>query len=151
MKGWKDIFPISLDDHLSEEEKTFVSSEILDDYNEALKCKSIGANRASCAMFRRALQNSLVALGADPKLDLVKQINSLPSLPADVKDWAHHIRILGNWGAHPDADNLKSIDANDVLETHDFISKFISYMFIMPAKVKLAREKREKRLNPPNA
>lgn len=148
--GWNDKFPPSLDDQLSNEEKEFVPNDILDDYSEALKCRSIAAHRAGCAMFRRALQSSLVSVGANPKLDLVKQIESLPSLPSDIKDWAHQIRILGNWGAHPDADNLKNVDSDDVIETHDFMSKFILYMFIMPAKVKLSREKRENKLKEAN-
>ncbi len=47
-------------------------------------------------MFRRALQNSLLILGADHKLDLIKQIESLGNLPSDIKDWTHQIRIFGN-------------------------------------------------------
>jgi len=79
-------------------------------------------------------------------LDLIKQIDSLDSLPKDIKDWAHQIRIFGNWGAHPDKDNLKKVDPNDVTEVHDFISKFFIYMFIMPEKVKLSRAKRDDKL-----
>jgi len=89
-------------------------------------------------------------LGADYKLDLITQINSLNSLPSDIKDWAHQIRIFGNWGAHPDKDNLKEVDHDDVIEVNDFISKFFLYVFIMPEKVKLSRTKREKKLNQKN-
>jgi len=145
-KGWGDKFPISFDDELSNQEKEYIPNEMLSDYQEALKCKSIGANRASCSMFRRALQTAIVMLGADHKLDLINQIDSLNSLPKDIKDWAHQIRILGNWGAHPDKDNLKEVDSNDVTEVHDFISKFFTYMFIMPEKVKLSRAKRDDKL-----
>jgi hypothetical protein len=87
----------------------------------------------------------LIQLGADPKLDLVKQIEALGNLPKDIKDWAHQIRIFGNWGAHPDIDNLKEVDSNDVSEAHDFMSKILLYMFIMPKKVMLSREKRDKK------
>ena len=150
-KGWADKFPIMLDEELSNEEKEYIPEDVLADYQEALKCKSIGANRASCAMFRRALQSSLVIIGADHKLDLIKQIESLDNLPSDIKDWAHQIRIFGNWGAHPDKDNLKDVNNDDVEETHDFISKFLMYVFIMPEKVKLSRAKREAKLNNDNA
>jgi len=145
-KGWNEKFPIKLDDQLRNEEKEFVDNQVLSDYQEALKCKSIGANRASCAMFRRSLQSSLLILGAEPKLDLIKQIDSLNSLPADIKNWSHQIRIFGNWGAHPDADNLKNVDSDDVAEVHDFVSKFLTYMFIMPEKVRCSREKRQKKI-----
>lgn len=146
IKGWDEMFPMSLDDQLVKEEKEYVPTDIRRDYEEALKCLSIGAHRASCAMFRRTLQASLLQLGADPKLDLIKQIEALTVLPSDVKDWAHQIRIFGNWGAHPDRDNLKDVGASDVSEAHDFLSKFLLYMFIMPAKVKLSRERRESEL-----
>lgn len=146
IKGWNEMFPVSLDDQLGKEEKEYVPTDIRTDYEEALKCLSINAYRASCAMFRRALQASLLQLGADPKLDLIKQIEALAVLPSDVKDWAHQIRIFGNWGAHPDRDNLKDVGSNDVSEAHDFLSKFLLYMFIMPAKVKLSRERRENEL-----
>ncbi len=145
MKGWDEMFPVSLDDQLNKEEKDFIPKDILEDYEEALKCRAIKANRASCAMFRRSLQGALVQLGADPKLELIKQIESLGSLPKDVKDWAHQIRIFGNWGAHPDKDNLNEVDGDDATETHDFMSKFLLYLFIMPERVKLSREKREKK------
>lgn len=143
IKGWDHIFPIVTDDQLSPEEKKHVTAEVLQDYEEALRCKSVAAYRASCAMFRRALQSALVVLGADPEKHLVAQINSLNSLPGDIKDWSHQIRIAGNWGAHPDKDQLKDVDQEDVLEAHDFFAKFLVYTFIMPAKVKASRERRE--------
>jgi len=146
IKGWDEMFPMSLDDQLGREEKDFVPTEIRKDYEEALKCQSISAHRASCAMFRRSLQGALLQIGADPKLDLIKQIEALSILPADVKDWAHQIRIFGNWGAHPDKDNLQDVGSDDVSEVHDFMSKFLLYMFIMPEKVKLSRLRREKEL-----
>jgi len=145
-KGWVDKFPLLLDDNLSKEETDYIPSEVVLDYKEALKCRSFGANRAACSMFRRSLQSSLLVLGADHKLDLINQIKLLSSLPEDIKDWAHHIRILGNWGAHPDKDNLKEVTEDDVNEVFDFIGKFLMYVFIMPEKVKLSRAKREERL-----
>jgi hypothetical protein len=146
LDGWQGTFPMSLDNQLGPEEKEFIPTDILLDYQEALKCKAIGANRAGCAMFRRGLQGALVKLGADPTVDLIRQISSLETLPSDIKDWAHQIRIFGNWGAHPDKDNLKEVAPDDVAEAHDFTSKFLLYTFIMPEKVKLSREKRDKKV-----
>ncbi len=145
-EGWDEKFPIALDDELSKVDSEHIPEDVLLDYQEALKCKSIGANKASCSMFRRALQNALVKLGADTKLDLIAQINSLTRLPEDIKDWAHQIRIFGNWGAHPDEDKLKDVVPGDVDEVHDFISKFFIFVFIMPNKVAASRAKRGERL-----
>lgn len=147
IEGWDEMFPAKLDDLLSSEEKEYVPEEVLKDYEEALKCLSISAHRASCSMFRRALQCALLKLGADEKLDLVKQIESLQDLPKDIKDWSHQVRILGNWGAHPDKDGLKEVDGEVAAEVHDFIAKLLLYVFIMPQKVKLARERREQKSN----
>lgn len=147
VSGWDEKFPVSLDTELSKIDLQYIPEEIFVDYKEALKCKAIGANRASCAMFRRALQSALVELGASDG-DLINQIDLLSSLPADIKDWAHQIRIFGNWGAHPDKDKLKEVDAEEVAETHDFIAKFFVYTFIMPRKVKESRKRREEKMNP---
>ena len=149
-KGWYEKFPISLDSELSKEDSENIPKRVLEDYREALKCKSIGANKASCSMFRRALQSSLVELGVETKLDLIVQINSLDSLSNDLKDWAHQIRIFGNWGAHPDKDNLKDINEDDVSEAHEFVAKFFVYTFIMPQKVATSRKRREERVNKQN-
>ena len=149
--GWDETFPILLDSELTKQDSENIPERVLADYKEALKCKSIRANKASCSMFRRALQSSLVELGADAKLDLIEQINSLGSLPNDLKDWAHQIRILGNWGAHPDKDNLKDVDEDDVIEVHDFVSKFFVYTFIMPQKVATSRKRREEKINKNNS
>ena len=145
-EGWTDKFPLTLDHELNNEERKFIPEEVVIDYQEALKCRALDAKRAGCAMFRRALQSSLLILGANHKLDLIKQIESLNNLPTDIKDWAHQIRIFGNWGAHPDKDNLKEVDETDLDEAYDFISKFLLYVFIMPEKVKLSRSKREEKL-----
>lgn len=147
MKGWKDKFPLIIDDALSSEEAAIIPAEVQADYQEALKCKGIGAHRAACAMFRRSLQSALVVLGSNPKDDLIKQTNSLGSLPEDIKDWAHQIRIFGNWGAHPDKDQLKNVEDADSEEVHDFISKFFMYTFVMPEKVKISRARRERKLD----
>ncbi|MFA4871934.1 MAG: DUF4145 domain-containing protein [Patescibacteria group bacterium] len=148
--GWDEKFPVSLDTELSEQDSEHIPEQVLLDYKEALKCKSINANRASCSMFRRALQSSLLELGANESVDLIEQINSLNKLPQDIKDWAHQIRIFGNWGTHPDKDNLKEINNDDVIEVYDFISKFFIYVFIMPKKVESSRKRREEKINKEN-
>jgi len=83
--GWRRKFPVSLDTELSQIDLEYMPEDIFDDYEEALKCKSIDANRASCAMFRRALQSALVELGASKDSNLIGQIDSLDSLPKDIR------------------------------------------------------------------
>ena len=143
-KWWFEKFPLSLEFELTQEDLEYIPNDVFSDYKEALKCKSIDSYKASCSMFRRCLQNSLLELWVKNDDDLIKQINSLNNLPNDIKDWAHQIRIFWNWWTHPDKDNLKDVDKDITEEVHDFISKFLMYVFIMPKKVSLSREKRDK-------
>jgi len=52
-----------------------------------------------------------------------------------MKDWAHNIRILGNWGAHPDKDGLKNVDETTAKEAMEFIKSFFTYVYVMPKRV----------------
>lgn len=143
--GWKQKFPAYQEDFLKQDEE-YIPEDVLSDFHEALSCKSIWANKASCSMFRRALQNSLINLGANTSKDLKDQIQELKSLQDDLKDWAHQIRIFWNWGAHPDKDNLKTVTKEDVDEVYDFVTKFFTYVFVMPEKVKKSRVSRDLRV-----
>jgi hypothetical protein len=99
-------------------------------------------------MFRRAIQNAMLNLGADAKIDLINQIKGVSSLTKDIQDWAQNIRIFGNWGAHPQDDNLKEIDHELALEVKDFVDQFINYVYVMPSRVASARSKHAKKTGP---
>lgn len=113
-----------------------IPSPIRDDLQEAYKCISVQAWRASVTMARRALQNICLEKGApitrtvkakggkskEIKNDLINQINWLYDeriITKDLKDWAHEIRVVGNMGAHPgeaeDTEPVSSQDADDIL------------------------------------
>jgi hypothetical protein len=137
-KGWINKFP---NINTSASEKfSIIPSEILSDYEEGLNCLNADAPRAAVSMFRRSLQNSLIELGADKELDLIDQIKNIDKLTTEIKDWAHNIRIFGNWGAHPQDDQLKTVNLEKANEVKDFIDQFFNYVFIMPSKVAKARE-----------
>jgi len=136
-------FP-ALDKILSKKDSECIPKQIFSDYNEALRCKLIGANKASCSMFRRALQNGLLELGANEKENLLSQVDSLKELPKSIKDWAHQIRIFGNWGAHPNKDNLEDINKDDVENIHNFFINFLYYFFIFPERVAFCRKRMKK-------
>lgn len=119
--------------------------DVVADYTEGLICLANGADKAAVAMFRRAIQNAMINLGADTKKDLIDQIKGVGSLTKDIQDWAQNIRIFGNWGAHPQNDNLKEIDHELALEVKDFVDQFINYVYVMPSKVAAARTKHSKK------
>jgi hypothetical protein len=141
--GWIAQYP-STKTEAAEKFTMYVPASALADYEEGLRCMAAGAPRAAASMFRRALQDSLIQLGADQKADLMDQIKEVPKLTEDIKDWAHNIRIFGNWGAHPQQDLLKGVDEKKAREVRDFIDEFFNYVYVMPGKVVSARKSYEK-------
>jgi hypothetical protein len=125
-----------------------VPEEILEDFESALKCFEFDEYRPSAAMCRRSLQASLLEQGASPDKDLFDQIDDLnrtkpDRFTNDIKDWAHNIRIFGNWGSHPDKDGLKDVDQEIAREVIDFMKSYFHYVYVMPQKVATARSKQE--------
>lgn len=122
----------------------FVPKTVISDYEEGLRCLSVSSPRAAASMFRRSLQDALIHLGANQDTELIEQIKSIPRLTDDIKDWAHNVRIFGNWGAHPQKDLLKDVDMKKAKEVRDFTDEFFNYVYVMPGKVAEARKAYEK-------
>ena len=125
-----------------------VPSEILEDFESALKCYEFDEYRPAAAMCRRSLQASLLEQGADPNKKLVEQIDELNQrspdrFTSDIKDWAHSIRVFGNWGVHPDKDGLKDVDKETAKEIIGFLKSYFHYVYLMPKKVASARSKQK--------
>lgn len=123
-------------------------NDILVDFESAIKCFEFQEFRASAAMGRRALQASLLEQGAKPDLDLFDQINDMNArmpdrFTNDIKDWAHNIRVFGNWGAHPDKDGLKDVGEDTSKEIIQFLKSYFHYVYKMPQKVADARSKQK--------
>ncbi len=122
-----------------------IPREIGDDFNEANKCFGVEAKKATVAMCRRALQNACVSKGANPNEDLFKQIEDLESkriINPSMKEVAHTIRTIGNWGAHPQADSLKDVTLDDASEIAKFTSEFLDEVFVRPARLDLLKRKK---------
>jgi hypothetical protein len=138
--GWEDKYPSETIVSINKFDG-IVPSDALEDFKEGAICLQNKCYKASVAMFRRSLQSALVEHGASSKEDLVDQIKNAPFLTQDIKDWAHNIRIFGNWGAHPQDDNLKDVDAKIAEETQSFLEEFFNYVYVMPSRVANARTK----------
>lgn len=124
-----------------------VSPDVLEDFRSALKCFEFGEYRASAAMARRCLQTSILEFGAASSESLFGQIDSLHTkrpdrFTKDIKDWAHEIRLFGNWGAHPDEDGLKDVDKDTAAQVIDFLKAYFEYVYKLPREVENARKKR---------
>lgn len=105
--------------------------EILRDMVEASKCVDIEASRAAAAMVRRALQQALLNIGTQ-ETDLYLQIEDLKNRnmlsPFEVS-FAHGIRFLGNYGAHPQDDLLKEVTLEDAREAFQAVSKILRQLY----------------------
>ncbi len=143
-EAWLDKFPGVEITYASKFEGT-VPQEVLDDFAEGVICLHNQCVRAATAMFRRALQSALLERGCNPKQDLIEQINKAVFLTQEIKDWAHNIRIFGNWGAHPQNDNLKEADEAVANEAQAFLEEFFNYVYVMPDRVAKARAARQQR------
>lgn len=138
--GWQQKFPGEEISYASKFDGP-VPSDVIEDFKEGVVCLYNKCPRAAVAMFRRALQSALLERGVDPKEELMSQIKNASFLTQDIKDWAHNIRIFGNWGAHPQNDNLKDADEKVAEETQSFLEEFFNYVYVMPSRVADARKK----------
>ena len=141
---WQQEFPSDEITYASKFEGT-VPREVLEDFAEGVICLHNKCPRAATAMFRRSLQSALLERGSNPKQDLIDQIKNAGYLTQDIKDWAHNIRIFGNWGAHPQNDNLKDADEPIAGETQSFLEEFFNYVYVMPDRVAKARGAKEQK------
>jgi hypothetical protein len=148
--GWLDKFPSDEIAYVNKFENV-VPGDVLEDFREGVMSLNSKCFKASVSMFRRSLQSALLNLGAKPEEDLIIQIKNIGSLTQDIKDWAHNIRIFGNWGAHPQDDNLKEVNEKIANEVRMFLEEFFNYVYLMPSRVAKARQvgkpKQEKILN----
>jgi len=122
-----------------------IPQEIASDFIEASRCNDISANKATVTMCRRVLQNACMSKGANPKVDLIYQIDDLESrrvINPSLKDVAHTIRMIANWGAHPQSDPLRDVTPDDATEILTFTSEILEEIFVRPARLDVLKKKK---------
>ena len=142
IRGWVDKFPNEQVVYINKFKES-IPENIINDFEEGVISLKSKCFKAAVSMFRRSLQSAVLDLGANKNIDLISQIKSMDILTGDIKDWAHNIRIFGNWGAHPQDDNLKEISKEIAEEAKDFMEEFFNYVYVMPARVKKVRPQKE--------
>ena len=114
-----------------------VPASIAADAAEAFRCRAVAAWRGTAAMARRAIQQSCLDKGA-PDKRLVDQIDWLAAsqlISPQMKDVAHHLRSIGNVGAHPDKDGLEDVDEEAADAALVFLCDFLRYVYEIPASL----------------
>jgi hypothetical protein len=121
-----------------------VPAPIAADWHEAHLCLSIRAFRGAAAMARRAVQGVAVEQGAkDAKLSAqLKELEAKATLHPTMVEWADHIRLLGNVGAHPGADGLETVSEDEAREVVRFLDELLRWPYELPAETAAARAAR---------
>ena len=96
---------------------------------------------AAGTMFRKALDTALTAKFPDIKGSLAQRIQKAADdglLTADMAEWAHAIRRLGNDAAHDD----EPFSEEDARVLHAFTDLVLRYLFTLPGMMAEARARK---------
>lgn len=86
----------------------------------------------ACIMARRGIELAVNELGAEGK-NLFQKIENLEAkrlIPPAMRDWAHHLREIGNEGAHGNA-----ASQNDAMQAVYFAEMLFTYLYSLPRKM----------------
>jgi hypothetical protein len=120
-------------------------SELREDFREAGLCLSAGCFKASMVMSRRVLQRCLKAQGyTDYKLAAaIDHAMKDGTLRKPFHEIATEIREYGNFGAHPDDDQLNNIGKDEASLILDFSQLLIEEFYEIPAAAQKLRKNRQ--------
>jgi hypothetical protein len=121
-----------------------VPAPIAADWLEAHLCLTIRAFRGAAAMARRAVQGVAVEQGAKdaPLHTQLKELKATATLHPTMVEWADHIRLLGNVGAHPGSDGLETVSEDEAREVVRFLDELLRWLYELPAETAAARAAR---------
>jgi len=114
------------------------------DWYEAHLCQSVGAFRAAVAMARRAVQGIAIEQGAKGNTlnAQLKDLGVTATVHPMLIEWADHIRLLGNSGAHPGADGLETVSEEEAAEVVRFLDELLRWVYELLAETEAARAPR---------
>jgi hypothetical protein len=155
----REVFPYP--DFRSSDFKKAVPEKVREDFAEGKRCYYAGAYKGAVTMFRRALQNLVVDQveqktipEATKGLKLVKQIDALAEhgqITATLQKSAHEIRHFGNFGAHPQDDELDDTTREDADSIENLLENIIVAIYITPFNTERLRRKRNGEAEPDEA
>jgi hypothetical protein len=148
---------ISLKDRVTNEPPAHMPDDIAQVYREGATCASVECFNAAATMFRLCVDIATKPLlpeeaAGDPQPTKHERRNLKPRiewllkhqrLPVELGDLLENLREDGNDGAH--AGTLSQADADDVA---DFTHLLLQRLYTDPARLTLARERRETRRAP---
>lgn len=114
-------------------------------YLQARKSLESESWDAAATMARRAIQAAVRHLGAKPGQfrDEIKELAGRGLLSASLVEWATEVRLLGNVGAHPDAEE-PAVAREDAADVVTFAQYFLDFVYTIPRQIAEHRAKRQK-------
>lgn len=122
-----------------------IPKEIAQDYVEAVKVYDAGAPRATVAMCRRAIQAAAIERGANRDkrfMDQIAELREKAIISPSMKDLADTVRMIGNWGAHPQEDSIKEVTGEDANDVVGFTHEFLDQLYTSPARIEKLKSKK---------
>jgi hypothetical protein len=124
-----------------------VPSNVADSYREAMRCLGAQAPNGAVAMFRTALTwivENKGSLNAQAKSDLKDKIKATVAdggFTSALGDWADHVRLYGNAGAHPD--KFGDVTLEEAEDVGRLTYSLIEALYILPENI--ARRQAQRR------
>lgn len=122
-----------------------IPEKIREDLSEAGRCYSAEAYKGVVVMCRRIMQQIALLNNIKGK-DLKSQIDKMLKkgiITKSLHDAAHEIRFFGNFGAHPQKDNLDNVTYDDAKSVYSLINSFLIDLYIRPSEVTKLSIKRQ--------
>lgn len=127
-----------------------VPSHIARDYTEAAAVLPISP-KASAALSRRCMQAVLKEAGGATKYNLDKQIDELqPTLPSYLRNQLDHVRIIGNFAAHPEKSTatggIVDVEPIEAEWNLDVLDSLFQHFYVNPAREQALKDGINKKL-----
>ncbi|WP_418607070.1 DUF4145 domain-containing protein [Georgenia sp. SUBG003] len=123
-----------------------VPAPVVKAYDEGVRCLSIQVPNAAAAMLRSALAQVVQDKGSEAARDkktlndAIKQMVSEQTLPPVFKDWAEHIKNMGNAGAHPEI--FGAVTMEEAEDLRALVLQLLRFLYVQPAALEKARKGR---------
>ncbi len=117
-------------------------------FDEGARCVSVDAPNAAVAMFRNALAQIVQDKGSEEAKkkntlnEAVQQMVADRTLHDGFKEWADHVRKVGNAGAHQES--WSEIPIDQAQELCELVKHLIDTLYIQPGRVSRAMPARKR-------
>lgn len=124
-----------------------VPGDIVAAFDEGVRCVSVLAPTAAVTMFRNTIAQIVKDKGSESAKakstlnDAIVQMADEKTLHESFAEWAHHVRKVGNAGAHQES--WEAIPIEQARELQELTAHLIDTLYVLPAKLARAMPPRK--------